>query len=42
MESILSTRVRARHTAWELCRSGSESALMCGAFAGIFNVLSHF
>jgi hypothetical protein len=40
MEFILSTRAGARHTAWELCRSGSKSALMCGAFTGIFNLVS--
>jgi hypothetical protein len=34
------TRARARYTAWELCRSESESALMCAGFTGIFGVLS--
>jgi len=34
------TRACVRHTAWELCRSESKSALMCAGFAGIFGLLS--
>jgi hypothetical protein len=31
---------RPRHTAWVLCRSESESALLRAGFAVIFDVLS--